>query len=172
MYPLTSRNIAKMHARSIIKALLAAFGATAAVAQTSTSSAAPSSTSIVPNIVDGHSNESAAIIPIDYSLARSIIPSNYSIMVDAYESLIPNWPKGKYPVSFSPDDVTQRAGAGREKDVHPSTRSLRQPAYSLASEVLGHIWKLRLMCCCRLYSVWHTRQTTPQAASSSFRTLP
>lgn len=66
---------------------------------TTTASSPPSQTSIVPNVVEGYANESAAIVPIDYDLARSIVPANYTIMTGAYESLLPNWPKGKYPVS-------------------------------------------------------------------------
>lgn len=83
----------------IVRVLSAASSLTAALA-TTTSSAASATTSIVPNIVNGYANESAAIVPIDESLARSVIPANYSIMTKAYESLIPNWPKGKYPVGF------------------------------------------------------------------------
>ncbi|KAL9622256.1 MAG: hypothetical protein Q9160_003439 [Pyrenula sp. 1 TL-2023] len=88
----------------LTRALLAASSLIAAAyaqsSVTTTTSSPPSQTSIVPNVVDGYANESAAIVPIDYDLARSIVPANYTIMTGAYESLLPNWPKGKYPVSL------------------------------------------------------------------------
>ena len=83
-----------MQFTTLARALLAA-GSLVGVAYAQTN------TSIPPTYVDGFANESIAIFPIDYSLARSIVPKNYTIMRKAYESLIPNWPKDKYPVRSS-----------------------------------------------------------------------
>ena len=53
-----------------------------------------------PNKTTGALNGTIAILPIDYALARSIIPSHYSILENAYRQLLPDFPAEMYPVSF------------------------------------------------------------------------
>lgn len=53
-----------------------------------------------PNNVTGVINTTIALIPIPYSRARAIIPSNYSILTDAYRSLLPFFPEELYPAIF------------------------------------------------------------------------
>lgn len=56
--------------------------------------------STYPKDVTGTINGTTAIVPIPLSIARSIIPSQYSILTSAYESLIPNFPKDSFPAEF------------------------------------------------------------------------
>ena len=51
-----------------------------------------------PNNVTGTINGTIAVVPIPYSLARSLIPSKYGILKSAYKKLLPNLPDDKYPV--------------------------------------------------------------------------
>jgi hypothetical protein len=51
-----------------------------------------------PSDVTGTVNGTIAVIPIPYSLARSIVPSQYGILSKAYAELMPQLPKGMYPV--------------------------------------------------------------------------
>lgn len=51
------------------------------------------------NDVTGTLNSTIAVVPISYTLARSIIPARYGILKNAYQSLLPGFPKDKYPVS-------------------------------------------------------------------------
>lgn len=53
-----------------------------------------------PNNVTGIINTTIALIPIPYSQARAIIPSRYNILTDAYQSLLPFFPKDTYPAIF------------------------------------------------------------------------
>ncbi|EME79254.1 uncharacterized protein MYCFIDRAFT_100513, partial [Pseudocercospora fijiensis CIRAD86] len=53
-----------------------------------------------PNEVTGTINGTTAIVPIPYSVARSVIPSQYGILTKAYEELIPGFPKNMYPAVF------------------------------------------------------------------------
>ena len=70
-----------------------------ALAQTCTGHSQPNPiTKQYPDDVTGTLNGTIAIIPIDYSLARSIVPSKYPILKDAYQSLFPSLPKDKYPM--------------------------------------------------------------------------
>jgi len=52
-----------------------------------------------PDNVTGTINSTIAVIPIPYSLARSIIPAKYGILRSAYEGLLENLPADTYPVS-------------------------------------------------------------------------
>ncbi|EGP89261.1 uncharacterized protein MYCGRDRAFT_108774 [Zymoseptoria tritici IPO323] len=54
-----------------------------------------------PKDVTGTINGTTAIVPIPYDVARSIIPSEYGILRDAYEKLMPDLPKDMYPVHYS-----------------------------------------------------------------------
>ncbi|KAH8676804.1 hypothetical protein BGZ60DRAFT_403461 [Tricladium varicosporioides] len=53
---------------------------------------------VYPNNVTGTLNATVALVPIPFSLARSIIPAKYGILTKAYESLLPGFPKDKYPL--------------------------------------------------------------------------
>ncbi|KAB8346057.1 hypothetical protein FH972_023109 [Carpinus fangiana] len=50
-----------------------------------------------PDQATGTVNGTLAILPIPYSLARSIIPSKYGILRAQYEAVLPNLPKDTYP---------------------------------------------------------------------------
>ena len=52
-----------------------------------------------PFSITGTFNGTMSVLNIPYSLARSIIPAEYRILKDAYQSLIPGYPRGSYPVS-------------------------------------------------------------------------
>jgi hypothetical protein len=50
------------------------------------------------NDVSGALNATYAIVPIDYSLARSIIPSEYGILNGQMKKALPALPEGTFPV--------------------------------------------------------------------------
>lgn len=50
------------------------------------------------NDVSGAVNATYAIVPIDYSLARSIIPSEYKILDSQIKKALPTLPEGTFPV--------------------------------------------------------------------------
>jgi len=52
-----------------------------------------------PFSATGTINGTLSILPIPYSLARSIVPKKYGILKHAYQSLIPGFPRESYPVS-------------------------------------------------------------------------
>lgn len=56
-----------------------------------------------PDKGTGTANGTVAIIPIDYDVARSIVPAQYPILRNAYRSLIPWLPRNKYPVCIVVD---------------------------------------------------------------------
>jgi hypothetical protein len=51
-----------------------------------------------PNNATGVLNATLAIIPISLETVRRIIPPQYGILEGAYRALVPNFPKGMYPV--------------------------------------------------------------------------
>ncbi|KAI5367092.1 hypothetical protein Slin15195_G022250 [Septoria linicola] len=53
-----------------------------------------------PTEVTGTINGTTAIVPVPYDVARSIIPAQYGILREAYEKLIPGFPKDMYPAEF------------------------------------------------------------------------
>jgi hypothetical protein len=55
--------------------------------------------SLYPDAITGTLNSTIAVVPIPYTLARSIIPAQYGILKKAYLSLLPGFPEDKYPVS-------------------------------------------------------------------------
>ncbi|KAL9098616.1 MAG: hypothetical protein Q9163_005760 [Psora crenata] len=57
--------------------------------------------STFPNLTTGTINASYAVLPINYAQARAIVPSQYKIMTESIEKLIPFFPKGKYPLVLS-----------------------------------------------------------------------
>jgi hypothetical protein len=50
-----------------------------------------------PGNITGTVNATLVLLPIPFSLARSIIPAKYAILKDAYRSLLPNFPEDQYP---------------------------------------------------------------------------
>ncbi|KAF2086560.1 hypothetical protein K490DRAFT_44321 [Saccharata proteae CBS 121410] len=53
-----------------------------------------------PTEVTGTINGTTAIVPVPYDVARSIIPAEYGILREAYERLIPGFPKDMFPAEF------------------------------------------------------------------------
>lgn len=56
---------------------------------------------VYPDQITGTENSTMVIVPIDYALARRIVPKKWGILTNAYLSLLPGFPKDKYPVSSS-----------------------------------------------------------------------
>jgi hypothetical protein len=53
--------------------------------------------STYPTDVTGTLNGTISILPLPMALARSIIPSKYTILTDAYRALLPHFPSDMYP---------------------------------------------------------------------------
>ncbi|KFY29153.1 hypothetical protein V493_02513 [Pseudogymnoascus sp. VKM F-4281 (FW-2241)] len=53
---------------------------------------------LYPNSVTGTLNGTFAVVPIPYSLARELIPSQYGILKKAYKSVLPGFPPHMYPL--------------------------------------------------------------------------
>lgn len=87
-----------MHTRSFATALLLVVASLSAAFAAADVPSTPFPTTQVEGTM---ANESIVILPLDMSLARQIIPANYSIMTGALEAVMgPYWPKDKYPVSI------------------------------------------------------------------------
>jgi hypothetical protein len=54
-----------------------------------------------PTTPTGTVNGSILVLPIPLEKARSIIPSNISILEHAYRDLLPDFPRDMYPLLFS-----------------------------------------------------------------------
>lgn len=67
---------------------------------TNKSQANPIATSF-PNSTTGTINGTFVILPIDYDLARSIVPSKYGILKHSIKEVLPLFPEDKYPVKYS-----------------------------------------------------------------------
>ena len=50
------------------------------------------------NFVTGTTNGSTIVLPIDYTVARSLIPSQYPILQNQYKQWLPSLPANQYPV--------------------------------------------------------------------------
>ncbi|KAE8445006.1 hypothetical protein EG329_014012 [Mollisiaceae sp. DMI_Dod_QoI] len=53
---------------------------------------------LYPNQATGTLNSTISVVPIPYTLARSIIPSQYRILTKAYHSLLKGFPPDSYPL--------------------------------------------------------------------------
>ncbi|KAK6214569.1 hypothetical protein LQW54_004290 [Pestalotiopsis sp. IQ-011] len=53
-----------------------------------------------PDLISGNLNGTTMIIPIDISLAQSLVP-DFPILESSYSSLLPSFPKGMYPLMVS-----------------------------------------------------------------------
>lgn len=51
-----------------------------------------------PNLTTGTINSSTVVLPIDYKLARSIVPIKYEILKNSIKKVLPWFPHDKYPV--------------------------------------------------------------------------
>jgi hypothetical protein len=54
-----------------------------------------------PKAVTGTINGTTAIVPVPFDVARSIIPAEYGILRDAYEALMPDFPKDMFPAELN-----------------------------------------------------------------------
>ncbi|KAF8863394.1 hypothetical protein BDZ45DRAFT_722507 [Acephala macrosclerotiorum] len=54
--------------------------------------------SLYPNNITGAINSTLSVVPIPYTLARSIIPAQYGILTKAYQSLLKGFPADSYPL--------------------------------------------------------------------------
>ena len=54
-----------------------------------------------PNDATGTLNGTLAVLPIEYALARSIIPRKYKILKKSIKAALPWFPAGRYPASRS-----------------------------------------------------------------------
>ena len=84
----------------ISAAELAAFEIAAANAKyTNTNDTQPNPIATTfPNATTGVINGSFVVLPIDYSKARAIIPSKYNILRKSIYTVLPEFPRDKYPV--------------------------------------------------------------------------
>ncbi|KFX90932.1 hypothetical protein V490_06193 [Pseudogymnoascus sp. VKM F-3557] len=53
---------------------------------------------LYPDAVTGTINGTIAVVPIPYSLARELIPSQYGILKKAYKAALPGFPHDMYPL--------------------------------------------------------------------------
>lgn len=113
--------------RSVIT-LLSLISAAVAASLTCTTESQPNPIAgQYPNDVTGTINGTTALIPIPYSVARSMIPSQYGILTKAYQSLIPNLPPNTFPAFLEAvlDHDVQMSGLGiPDFQVCPSTSVL------------------------------------------------
>lgn len=81
----------------ISPAELAAFLASASTDTTNNSQPNPIARKF-PNMTTGTINGSFVVLPLDYSVARAIIPSQYGILRQSIKAALPSFPEDKYPV--------------------------------------------------------------------------
>jgi hypothetical protein len=63
---------------------------------------------LYPTNITGTLNGTIIVVPIPFSLARSLIPEKFAILKQAYQSILPALPKDQYPVSFgNPPEVME-----------------------------------------------------------------
>ena len=80
---------------------LAAFLASASTDTTNHSQPNPLAKTF-PNMTTGTINGSFVVLPLDYSVARTIIPSKYGILKQSIKAILPFFPEDKYPVRNPP----------------------------------------------------------------------
>lgn len=76
---------------------LAAFVASASTDNSNNSQQNPI-TKTFPNMTTGTINGSFVVLPLDYDVARAIIPSIYGILRQSIKAVLPFFPEDKYPV--------------------------------------------------------------------------
>ena len=77
---------------------LAAFLASASTSTTNNSQPNPIAKTF-PNMTTGTINGSFVVLPLDYSVARAIIPRKYGILKHSIKAVLPFFPEDKYPVN-------------------------------------------------------------------------
>ena len=77
---------------------LAALVATASTDNTNNSQPDPIAKTFA-NMTTGTINGSFVVLPLDYDVARAIIPSKYGILRQSIKAVLPFFPEDKYPVS-------------------------------------------------------------------------
>ena len=86
-----------------------------------------------PNNVTGALNTTLAIVPIPLALAREIIPPQYAILVNAYRTLMPDFPVDMYPAMIQTghdhDIRFQNLGFPDFSVCNPQHRSIFRPNY-------------------------------------------
>ena len=78
-------------------AQLAAFLASASTDTTNNSQPNPIAKTF-PNMTTGTINGSFVVLPLDYNVARTIIPRKYGILKQSIKANLPFFPEDKYPV--------------------------------------------------------------------------
>ncbi len=94
---------------------------------------------LFPNNATGVLNATLAIIPIPLETARRLIPPQYGILERAYRSLLPDFPKGMYPVlvqAAHDHDVQFRAYGITIDDFSVSTDTPYLPAKAILGAIL------------------------------------
>ena len=81
----------------ISPAELAAFVASASTDNSNNSQPNPI-TKTFANMTTGTVNGSFVVLPLDYDVARAIIPSKYGILRQSIKAVLPFFPEDKYPV--------------------------------------------------------------------------
>ena len=76
---------------------LAAFLASASTDTTNNSQPNPIAQTF-PNMTTGTINGSFVVLPLDYGVARAIVPSKYGILRQSIKAVLPFFPEDKYPV--------------------------------------------------------------------------
>lgn len=79
---------------------LAAFLASASTSTTNNSQPNPIAKTF-PNMTTGTINGSFVVLPLDYSVARTIIPRKYGILKQSIKTVLPFFPEDKYPLILS-----------------------------------------------------------------------
>ena len=51
-----------------------------------------------PNMTTGTINGSFVVLPLDFSVARAIVPKKYAILRQSIKAVLPFFPEDKYPV--------------------------------------------------------------------------
>ena len=76
---------------------LAAFLASAGTDTTNNSQPNPIARTF-PNMTTGTINGSLVVLPLDYGVARAIVPSRFGILRQSIKAVLPFFPEDKYPV--------------------------------------------------------------------------
>ena len=76
---------------------LAAFLASASTDTTNNSQPNPIARTF-PNMTTGTINGSFVVLPLDYDVARAIVPSRFGILRQSIKAVLPFFPEDKYPV--------------------------------------------------------------------------
>lgn len=94
-------HLSNFHVACLLCAVALAVPTTSLSSPTHVDSAPNPIGTLYPNSVTGTINGTIAVVPIPYSLARELIPSQYGILKKAYKSALPGFPHDMYPVSKS-----------------------------------------------------------------------